>query len=54
MDGGLYKYYIEFRNYMQEAVIELLGEGSKGIFIQLSKDGSGIGVALLTEYMPTS
>jgi hexokinase len=58
MDGGLYEHYIEFRNYMQEAVIELLGEGSKGVFIQLSKDGSGIGAALLAashaENVPTS
>jgi hexokinase len=54
MDGGLYKHYIEFRNYMQEGVIELLGEGSKGVFIQLSKDGSGIKAALLAKYMPTS
>jgi hexokinase len=58
MDGGLYEHYIEFRNYMQEAVIELLGEGSKDVFIQLSKDGSGIGAALLAashaENVPTS
>lgn len=56
MDGGLYEHYIEFRNYMLEAVIELLGEGSKNVFIELSKDGSGIGAALLaashTEYVP--
>lgn len=58
MDGGLYEHYVEFRNYMQEAVNELLGEGSKNVFIQLSKDGSGIGAALLAashaEYVATS
>lgn len=57
MDGGLYEHYIEFRNYMQEAVVDLLGEGSKNVFIELSKDGSGIGAALLAashaEYVPT-
>ncbi|XP_024360110.1 hexokinase-1 isoform X2 [Physcomitrium patens] len=47
MDGGLYEHYTKFRNYMQEAVVELLGEGSKNVVIELSKDGSGIGAALL-------
>jgi hexokinase len=57
MDGGLYEHYGKFRNYMQEAVVELLGEASKNVFIELSKDGSGIGAALLAasyaEYAPT-
>lgn len=56
MDGGLYEHYVEFRNYMQEAVVELLGEASKSVSIELSKDGSGIGAALLAaslaEYVP--
>ena len=58
MDGGLYEHYIEFRNYMQEAVVDLLGEGSKNVFIELSKDGSGIGAALLAashaEHVPST
>lgn len=58
MDGGLYEHYHKFRNYMQEAVVDLLGEGSKNVFIELSKDGSGIGAALLaashSAYVPTS
>jgi hexokinase len=58
MDGGLYEHYTKFRNYMQEAVVELLGEGFKNVFIELSKDGSGIGAALLaashSECVPTS
>lgn len=57
MDGGLYEHYVEFRNYMQEAVMELLGEAAKNVSIDLSKDGSGIGAALLAasfaEYVPT-
>lgn len=57
MDGGLYEHYVEFRNYMQEAAVELLGEASKNVSIDLSKDGSGIGAALLAaslaEYVPT-
>ncbi|XP_073020359.1 LOW QUALITY PROTEIN: hexokinase-2, chloroplastic-like [Primulina eburnea] len=48
MDGGLYEHYPQYRNYLQEAVTELLGvEASKNIVIEHSKDGSGIGAALL-------
>lgn len=47
MDGGLYEHYTKFRTYLQTAVVELLGEGSKNVVIELSKDGSGIGAALL-------
>lgn len=48
MDGGLYEHYPQYRNYLQDAVTELLGpEISKNIVIEHSKDGSGIGAALL-------
>nr|GMD29026.1 hexokinase-2, chloroplastic [Ipomoea batatas] len=48
MDGGLYEHYPQYRSYLQEAVTELLGaEISKNIVIEHSKDGSGIGAALL-------
>lgn len=48
MDGGLYEHYPQYRNYMQGAVTELLGiELSKNVIIEHSKDGSGIGAALL-------
>ncbi|XP_057852508.2 hexokinase-1 [Cryptomeria japonica] len=48
MDGGLYEHYAVFRQYMQDAVTELLGsEASEMITIDLSRDGSGIGAALL-------
>ncbi|XP_043711466.1 hexokinase-2, chloroplastic-like [Telopea speciosissima] len=48
MDGGLYGNYPQYRRYLQDAVIELLGsEISKNIVIELTKDGSGIGAALL-------
>lgn len=48
MDGGLYEHYPQYRGYLQEAVTELLGsEISKNIVIEHSKDGSGIGAALL-------
>ncbi|KAL2621916.1 hypothetical protein R1flu_002121 [Riccia fluitans] len=48
MDGGLYEHYAKFREYLQAAATELLGEEvSKNVVIELSKDGSGIGAALL-------
>ncbi|KAG6388446.1 hypothetical protein SASPL_149872 [Salvia splendens] len=48
MDGGLYEHYPEYRRHLQDAVTELLGpEISKNIIVQHSKDGSGIGAALL-------
>ncbi|CAI0399884.1 unnamed protein product [Linum tenue] len=48
MDGGLYEHYPQYRGYMQCAVEELLGsEVSRNIVIEHSKDGSGIGAALL-------
>ena len=48
MDGGLYEHNPEYRGYLQDAVTEILGpEVSKNIIVQHSKDGSGIGAALL-------
>ncbi|CAM6013081.1 unnamed protein product [Sphagnum balticum] len=47
MDGGLYERYSKFRAYIQAAAAELLGDASKDVVIELSKDGSGIGAALL-------
>ncbi|KAK9136459.1 hypothetical protein Syun_015789 [Stephania yunnanensis] len=48
MDGGLYEHYPQYRRYLQDAVDELLGdEISSNVIIEHSKDGSGIGAALL-------
>nr|ADE76576.1 unknown [Picea sitchensis] len=48
MDGGLYEHYPHFRKYLQDAVTELVGpDVSKLIAIEHSRDGSGIGAALL-------
>jgi hexokinase len=48
MDGGLYEHYPQYRGYLQDAVTEVLGlEKSKNVVIEHSKDGSGIGAALL-------
>nr|XP_010920252.1 hexokinase-2, chloroplastic [Elaeis guineensis] len=48
MDGGLYEHYPQYRKYLKESVTELLGsEASKNVIIEHTKDGSGIGAALL-------
>ncbi|PWA83296.1 hexokinase [Artemisia annua] len=53
MDGGLFEHYEKFRNAMQNAMDELLGEeASKNIIIEQSSDGSGLGAALLAASNP--
>lgn len=48
MDGGLYENHPLYRQYMQDAVVELLGhELASHIAIKHTKDVSGIGAALL-------
>jgi hexokinase len=48
MDGGLYENYPQYRSYMTEAMVELLGpQDSEHIAVEHTKDNSGIGAALL-------
>lgn len=48
MDGGLYEHYPQYKRYLKDAVKELLGPKiSSNVVIEHSKDGSGIGAALL-------
>ncbi|ESW32663.1 hypothetical protein PHAVU_001G007000 [Phaseolus vulgaris] len=48
IDGGLYEKYPQYRAYLQDSVKELLGtENSNNVVIEHTKDGSGIGSALL-------
>nr|ARD05875.1 hexokinase-2 [Haloxylon ammodendron] len=48
MDGGLYENYPQYKNYLHNSVTEILGQKlSENIVIEHSKDGSGIGAALL-------
>uniref|UniRef100_M8BVK9 Phosphotransferase n=1 Tax=Aegilops tauschii TaxID=37682 RepID=M8BVK9_AEGTA len=48
MDGGLYENYPQYRSYMVEAMAELLGpRDMEHIVVEHTKDGSGIGAALL-------
>ncbi|XP_019458896.1 PREDICTED: hexokinase-2, chloroplastic-like [Lupinus angustifolius] len=48
IDGGLYENYPQYRAYLKDSVKELLGtEKSNNVVIDHTKDGSGIGAALL-------
>lgn len=48
IDGGLYENYPQYRAYLHDSVEELLGtEKSNSVVIEHTKDGSGIGAALL-------
>lgn len=48
MDGGLYENYPQYRRYLEEGVRELLGtQLANDVSIEYTKDGSGIGAALL-------
>ncbi|XP_022873281.1 hexokinase-1-like [Olea europaea var. sylvestris] len=58
LDGGLFEHYSEFRNCLKNTLKELLGEEvSESVNIELSKDGSGIGAALIaashSQYLET-
>lgn len=49
MDGGLYEHYPLFREYLRNAVTELIGtQIAESVVIEHSNDGSGIGAALLS------
>ncbi|KAH7511343.1 hypothetical protein FEM48_ZijujUnG0025100 [Ziziphus jujuba var. spinosa] len=48
VEGGLYTSYTMFREYLHEALNEILGEEvSQHVFLKVTEDGSGIGAALL-------
>ncbi|XP_074321256.1 hexokinase-3-like [Silene latifolia] len=48
VEGGLYSNYRMFREYLNEAVTEILGEElSSFVELMVTEDGSGIGAALL-------
>ncbi|GAB2277051.1 Hexokinase-3 [Dionaea muscipula] len=48
IEGGLYTGYTFFREYLNEAVAEILGEEfAPYVTLQVTEDGSGIGAALL-------
>jgi hexokinase len=48
MDGALYEKYPQYRRYMQDALVELLGHSlASHVAIKHTKDVSGLGAALL-------
>lgn len=48
IEGGLYTSYTLFREYLNDAITDILGEDiSSHIVLKVMEDGSGIGAALL-------
>uniref|UniRef100_A0ACD5XHF1 Uncharacterized protein n=1 Tax=Avena sativa TaxID=4498 RepID=A0ACD5XHF1_AVESA len=48
IDGGLFEHYVEFRQCLESTLVELLGEeASESVSVKLTKDGSGLGAALI-------
>lgn len=48
IEGSLYTKYSMFREYLDEAMIEILGEEvAQHVILKMMEDGSGIGAALL-------
>ncbi|KAF5447733.1 hypothetical protein F2P56_033260 [Juglans regia] len=48
IEGGLYTSYTIFREYLHEALSEILGEDiARHVILKVTEDGSGIGAALL-------
>ncbi|XP_062230965.1 hexokinase-7-like [Phragmites australis] len=48
IDGGLFEHYTEFRQCLESTLVELLGEeASRSVAVKLTKDGSGLGAALI-------
>lgn len=48
IERGLYTNYSMFREYMNEAITDILGEEiAQNVVLRVAEDGSGIGAALL-------
>ena len=48
IEGGLYQGYSVFREYLNEAMVEILGEEiAATVVLRVVEEGSGIGAALL-------
>ncbi|THG16637.1 hypothetical protein TEA_022822 [Camellia sinensis var. sinensis] len=55
IEGGLYTGYLMFREYLNEAMTEILGEDvSAHVILRITKDGPGIGSALLAALYSSS
>ena len=48
IEGGLYQGYPVFREYLDEALVEIMGEEvARTVALRVTEDGSGVGAALL-------
>nr|CAB3475396.1 unnamed protein product [Digitaria exilis] len=48
IEGGMYQEYTVFREYLDEALVEILGEEvARTVALKVTEDGSGMGAALL-------
>lgn len=48
IEGGLYTSYAMFREYLHEALNEILGEDiAQHVILKATEDGSGLGAAIL-------
>lgn len=53
IEGALYTSYAMFREYLHEALTEILGEDvAQHVVLKVTEDGSGIGAALLAASHP--
>ena len=48
IEGGLYQGYPVFREYLDEALVEIMGEEvARTVALRVTEDGLGVGAALL-------
>lgn len=47
IDGSVFEHYPHFKNRMLDALLELFGFSAQNIMLQLARDGSGVGAALV-------
>lgn len=47
IDGSVFEHYPHFKNRMLDALVELFGFSAQNITLQLARDGSGVGAALI-------
>lgn len=53
IEGDLYTSYTMFREYLHEALTEILGEDvAQHVVLKVTEDGSGVGAALLAASHP--
>lgn len=51
IDGSVFEHYPHFKNRMMDALREVFGMSSHNIKLELARDGSGVGAALIAMVM---